>query len=86
MTLSIQNPEADKLAHMLADLRGVSLDEAVLDALKVRISQESRRKEANIERRLKEVKKIVERVAKLPVYDTRTPDEIIGFDENGLPT
>ncbi len=85
MTLSIQNPEADRLAHTLADMRGVSLDDAVLDALKVRISQEERRKKEDSERRLLEVKKIVQKVAKLPVLDNRTPDEIIGFDENGLP-
>ena len=85
MTLSIQNPEADKLAHALADLRGVSLDDAVLDALKVRISQEERRKKEDSERRLLEVKKIAQRVAKLPILDNRTPDEIIGFDENGIP-
>jgi antitoxin VapB len=29
---------------------------------------------------------IQERVAALPVLDDRTPDEIIGYDENGLPT
>ncbi len=85
MTLSIQNPEADRLAHTLADMRGVSLDDAVLDALKVRISQEERRKKEDSERSLLEVKKIVQKVAKLPVLDNRTPDEIIGFDENGLP-
>lgn len=86
MTFSIQNPEADKLAHALADLRGVSLDDAVLDALQVRISQEKRRKEDNIAKRRKEVMKIVQRVQQLPILDARTPDEILGFDENGLPT
>lgn len=86
MTLSIQNPEADRLAHTLADMRGVSLDDAVLDALKVRISQEERRKKEDIETKRQSIKQIQERVAKLPVLDNRTPDEIIGFDGNGLPT
>jgi antitoxin VapB len=28
---------------------------------------------------------IGERCAKLPVLDDRTPDEILGYDEHGLP-
>ena len=34
----------------------------------------------------KAIEKIVEEVAKLPVLDDRTADEILGYDENGLPT
>jgi hypothetical protein len=29
---------------------------------------------------------IGERCARLPVYDSRTPDEIIGYDEFGVPS
>jgi antitoxin VapB len=32
-----------------------------------------------------ELRAISERCAALPVYDRRSPDEIIGFDEHGLP-
>jgi hypothetical protein len=28
---------------------------------------------------------ITDRFAELPVYDARTPEEIIGYDEHGLP-
>jgi hypothetical protein len=31
------------------------------------------------------IREIQERLAKLPVLDSRTPDEIIGYDEFGLP-
>jgi len=34
----------------------------------------------------KAIEKIVEEVSKLPVLDGRTADEILGYDENGLPT
>ncbi len=34
----------------------------------------------------KAIEKIVEEVARLPVLDDRTADEILGYDENGLPT
>ena len=33
-----------------------------------------------------ELRRIQERVSRLPVFDDRTPEEIIGYDENGLPT
>ncbi len=32
------------------------------------------------------VEKILEKIDALPVVDNRTPDEIIGYDENGLPS
>ena len=31
------------------------------------------------------IREIQERLAKLPVLDSRTPDEILGYDEFGLP-
>jgi antitoxin VapB len=31
------------------------------------------------------IREIQERIAKLPVLDSRTPDEILGYDEFGLP-
>ena len=34
----------------------------------------------------KAIEKIVEKVAKLPVLDDRPADDILGYDENGLPT
>jgi antitoxin VapB len=32
-----------------------------------------------------EIRRIQERIAELPVLDERAPDEIIGYDEHGLP-
>lgn len=31
------------------------------------------------------IQEILDRVAALPVLDDRTPEEIIGYDENGVP-
>lgn len=38
------------------------------------------------ERRLAEMRAISRRVARLPDRDTRSAEEIIGYDENGLPS
>lgn len=37
------------------------------------------------EERMRAIRQIVEEVARVPVTDDRTPDEILGYDESGLP-
>jgi antitoxin VapB len=37
------------------------------------------------ERVIRRVMEIAQRIASLPVLDPRTPDEIIGYDEHGVP-
>ena len=37
-------------------------------------------------RRRARINAIVEHCASLPVLDDRSPEEILGYDENGLPT
>jgi hypothetical protein len=32
------------------------------------------------------IREIQREVTELPIYNDRTPDEILGHDENGLPT
>ena len=83
MALNIKNPEVDTLAHQLARTTGESITEAVLRAPRERLQREEGRRRA---RGLKEeLMEIGDRCAALPDYDTRTPDEIIGYDEHGVP-
>lgn len=84
MTLSIDDPETDRLAQELAALTGERLADAVRRAVRERLERERRprRKKASVE----ELLAIARRVASKPVVDPRTPDEIIGYDERGLPT
>jgi antitoxin VapB len=84
MALSIKNPETERLARELASVTGESLTEAVTRALRDRLVREvGQDDDATLER---DIQKIQERVARLPVLDDRTPEEIIGYDEYGLPT
>lgn len=83
MALSIKNPEADRLARELARLTDESLTEAVLQALRERLQREQGRKRGSD--LFEEVQRIQERVARLPVRDSRPAEEIIGYDEQGLP-
>lgn len=83
MALSIKNEEADKLARELAQLTGESLTEAVLQALRERLQREHGRKHGPD--LFEEVRRIQKRVARLPVQDARPAEDIIGYDEHGLP-
>ena len=81
--LNIRNGEAHKLATELAGLAGGSLTVAVTLALRERLTRERRRWRPDlIAARLM---RIGSRYAALP--DTgRGPDEILGYDDCGLPT
>ena len=79
MALKIESPEADRLAEELAELTGEPVEQAVTKALR---DQLARQKE--VERVLGAVRRISNQFASLPVLDPRTPDEILGYDENGL--
>jgi antitoxin VapB len=86
MALSMRDPETDRLARELARLTGESMTGAIRAALEERLAREKRRREADIERRRQAINAIVERFASLPVLDDRSDEEILGYDENGLPT
>lgn len=86
MALSIRDPETDRLARELAALTGETMTGAIRMALGERLAREKHRRSADIERRRQAINQIVEDFAKLPVLDDRSPDEILGYDEDGLPT
>ena len=79
MALSIKNDRADRLARELAALTGESITEAVVTSLERRLADERRL------RRRRSVDDLVGRFQRLPVLDPRPADEILGYDENGLP-
>lgn len=84
MALSIKDPEADRLAREVAALTGESLTVAVRTSLAERLERERRRRgqRRSLAEQLDELAK---ECAALPDYDTRSPDEIIGYDEYGVP-
>ncbi len=79
MALSIKSATADQLARELAALTGESITEAVVAALELRLAAERRR------RRDRGLDDVVERFRALPVLDDRSPHEILGYDDRGLP-
>ena len=83
MALSIKGEKADRLARGLARRTGESLTEAVTRALEERLKRVAPRKaDRDLVRRLNAIAK---ECAALPELDSRSAEEIIGYDENGLP-
>ena len=82
MALSIKNPEADRLARELADATGESLTEAVMNALQERLERAQRQRSAGVAQRLR---RLAAEVQEIPVVDLRDADDIVGYDEHGLP-
>jgi antitoxin VapB len=83
MALSLKDAETDRLARAVAKLTGESLTEAVRRSLAERLDREQRKRgqTKGLAERLDELAK---ECAALPDHDTRSPDEIIGYDEFGL--
>ena len=83
MPLSIKDPEADELARKLARSTGETITQAVVSALRERLAREQRKHEA-IESIVEEIMDIGRHCASLPLLDTRSADEILGYDEHGV--
>jgi antitoxin VapB len=81
MALSIKTDEADALARDLAAITHESITQAVTVALRERLDRV--RGNADIRWRLE---RLSAEYTSHPVVDDRTPDEIIAYDEHGLPT
>jgi antitoxin VapB len=84
MALCIKDPKVDRLAREVARRTGDTITGAISRALEERLARvHVQRKD---DRLVEDLNKIARRCSSLPVLDPRTPDEILGFDENGLPT
>ncbi len=84
MHLNVKNDMAHRLAAELSRLTGESLTTAVTEALRERLDRERRRRgRSAVADRLMAIGK---RYAELPDGALASADEILGYDENGLPT
>lgn len=83
MALSLKDSETDRLAREVAKLTGETLTEAVRKALSERLER-VRRKRTGEEGLAQRLDALAKECAALPDYDTRSPDEIVGYDDSGL--
>jgi antitoxin VapB len=82
MPLNIKDEEAHRLARTLAQVTGESLTQAVKISLEERLARVAARPATRLADQLD---RIALDCAGLPVLDDRAEDEILGYDENGLP-
>ena len=85
MALNIRDPEAQELARELAAATGETMTQAVIKALRERL--ERLRSGQLVSRRERAARLMAHgrRFAALPVLDPRSPDQLVGYDEAGLP-
>jgi len=85
MAINIKNREVEELLDEIKLATGKGPTSVMLDLL--RKEAERLRRERDIEERSRRIDEIVRRSsAKWPAGEGPTPDEIIGYDEDGLPT
>ena len=81
MGLSIRNQRAEQLAREVAREAGENITQAVLHALEERLLRlKGRRTESDTFQTIMEISK---RCSALPDVDRRTPEHIMGYDEQG---
>ena len=84
MALSLKDPETDRLARAVAALTGESLTDAVRTALSERLARENLRRHGKTPGLAARLREIGKHCAALPDLDPRNPDEIVGYDEQGM--
>lgn len=83
MPLSIKNDDTERLARQLAGETGESLTEAIQRALAERLERlKAKRRSRIVAGHLDD---LLRRVDQLPALDSRPADEILGYDEHGMP-
>lgn len=83
MALSLKDPETDRLAREVAALTGETLTDAIRIALAERLGRERLRRGETV-RLADRLEQLGLECASLPDFDTRSPDEIVGYDATGM--
>jgi antitoxin VapB len=83
MAFSIKNEEADRIVRELAERTGEGITDVILSALRAELKRVSgRRSGLGLG---DDIARMQDRIAALPVLDDRCDDDIMGYDEAGLP-
>ena len=79
MTLTINHPEVDELAHELASYTGETVTQAVVKALRERLEREKEKQSPPLSLK-EELLRIGQECAALPLLDQRSPEKILGYN------
>ncbi len=83
MALSIRNSQAEHLAREVATISGENLTQAIIHALEERLVRlKGRRTTSNL---MQEIMTISQRCSSIPDIDQRSPEEILDYNQSGIP-
>ena len=83
MALNIKDPATDALARELSALTGESITEAIRISMSERVTR--LRRQATVAQRAADLQRFIDRGRQRATLDHRAEEEILGYDENGLP-
>ena len=83
MPLSIKNAATERLARQVAGETGESITEAIQKSLEERWERLKARRRNRV--LTGQIEDLLRRVDALPTLDNRSPEEILGYDEHGMP-
>lgn len=90
MALNIKSRETERVVRELAKRTGLTITEAIHQAAAEKLRAIDVDREARLARmtpaqreKLRKIEEISKRAAKISLLDKRTPEEIIGYDEEG---
>ncbi len=85
MAINLKSPETERLIRRLANVTGESITDAVLEAVRQRLEREEAVRRPDIDRSWARIEQLQRRVHERPLLDPRSPDEIIGYNDSGVP-
>jgi antitoxin VapB len=90
MALNIKSAETERVVRELAKRTGLSITQAVHQAAEEKLRAMAADREARLARmtpaqreKLRKLEEISRRAAAIPIVDTRTDDEILGYNDKG---
>lgn len=84
MSVNIKDPKAEMIVRELANATGETVTAAVRRAAEERLQRV--RRERGLRSIAEDILDIGRRCARLPDLDTRTADDVLGYDKHGLPS
>jgi antitoxin VapB len=85
MPLNIKDPEVHDMARELAAATGETITRAVTIAIRERLQKVRRGETAKSRRLADRLDEIADHCAALPVLRDRSVDDILGYDDRGMP-
>lgn len=81
VSLNIKNPAVYEAAARLSKLQGTSITRAVLCAVQAALDREERNRRP--ENEIRRMEESARRISALPLLDSRSDDEILGYGPEG---